>query len=96
MEEKQYYVYILTNKSNTVLYTGGTGDLKRRVYEHKAELVEGFTKRYNVDKLVFYEVSNDIESAILREKQIKGGSRAKKITLVNGLNPEWKDLYDDL
>ena len=96
MEEKQYYVYILTNKNNTVLYTGVTNDLKRRIYEHKAKLVEGFTKRYNVDKLVFYEISMDIEGAILREKQIKGGSRAKKITFVNGLNPEWKDLYDDL
>ena len=96
MEEKQYYVYILTNKNNTVLYTGVTNDLKRRIYEHKAKLVEGFTKRYNVDKLVFYEISMDIEGAILREKQIKGGSRAKKITLVNGLNPEWKDLYEDL
>ena len=96
MEEKQYYVYILTNKNNTVLYTDVTNDLKRRIYEHKAKLVEGFTKRYNVDKLVFYEISMDIEGAILREKQIKGGSRAKKITFVNGLNPEWKDLYDDL
>jgi putative endonuclease len=70
--------------------------MKRRVHEHKSKLVEGFTRRYNVDKLVFYEISMDIEGAILREKQIKGGSRAKKITLVNGLNPEWKDLYDDL
>ena len=73
-----------------------TSDLKKRVYEHKAKLVEGFTKRYNVDKLVFYEVSTDVETAILREKQIKGGSRAKKNALVNGMNPEWKDLYDEL
>jgi putative endonuclease len=79
-----------------VLYTGVTNDLKRRIYEHKSKLVEGFTKRYNVDKLVFYEISMDIEGAILREKQIKGGSRSKKIALVNGMNPEWKDLYDDL
>jgi putative endonuclease len=96
MEEKQYYVYIMTNQWNTVLYTGVTNDLKRRVYEHKTKLVEGFTKRYHVEKLVFYDLSEDVASAILREKQIKGGSRAKKVTLVNGLNPEWKDLYDDL
>jgi len=96
MEEKQYYVYIMTNKKNTVLYTGITNDLKRRVYEHKAKLVEGFTKRYNISKLVYYEVSRDVESAILREKQIKGGSRAKKIRLINSINLEWKDLYNDL
>jgi putative endonuclease len=96
MEEKQYYVYIMTNKWNTVLYTGVTNDLKKRVYEHKAKLVEGFTDRYNVDKLVFYDLSRDLESAILREKQIKGGSRSKKIALVSSMNPGWKDLYDDL
>ncbi|RPJ09487.1 MAG: GIY-YIG nuclease family protein [Deltaproteobacteria bacterium] len=82
MEEKLYYVYILTNKNNRVLYAGVTNDLKRRVYEHKAKLVEGFTERYNVDKLVFYEACKDIESAILREKQIKGGSRANKVALI--------------
>jgi putative endonuclease len=96
MEEKQYYVYIMTNQWNTVLYTGVTNDLKRRVYEHKAKLARCFTNRYNVDKLVFYDSSKDVESAILREKQIKGGSRSKKIALVNGINPGWKDLYDDL
>ena len=96
MEEKQYYVYIMTNQWNTVLYTGVTNDLKRRVYEHKTKLVEGFTKRYHVEKLVFYDLSEDVASAILREKQIKGGSRSKKIALVNGVNPGWKDLYDDL
>jgi len=94
--EKQYYVYIMTNKRNTVLYTGTTNDLKKRAYEHKEKLVEGFTKKYNINKLIYYEVSNDVESAISREKQIKGGSRAKKINLVNSMNPEWKDLYDDL
>ena len=96
MEEKQYYIYILTNKRNTVLYTGVTNDLKRRVYEHKTKLVEGFTKRYNVDKLVYYEFSQDIEGAISRGKQIKGGSRAKKIALVDNMNSEWRDLYDEL
>jgi len=96
MEEKQYYVYIVTNKTNRVLYTGVTNDLKRRVYEHKAKLVEGFTKKYNVDKLIYYEASMEVESAILREKQIKGGSRGKKIRLVETINPKWKDLYDEL
>ena len=94
--ERQYYVYIITNKRNTVLYTGVTNDLKRRVYEHKAKLVEGFTKRYKIGKLVYYEVFQDPENAILREKQIKGGSRAKKIGLVNNMNPGWEDLYDNL
>jgi putative endonuclease len=71
MEERQYYVYIMTNKRNTVLYTGIRNDLKRRVYVHKAKLVEGFTKKYNINKLIYYEVSRNVESAILREKQIK-------------------------
>jgi putative endonuclease len=93
---KQYYVYILTNKNNTVLYTGVTNDLKRRVYEHKAKLIEGFTKKYNVEKLVYYEVFADSYNAIAREKQIKGGSRQKKINLINGMNETWKDLYENL
>ena len=93
---KEYYVYILTNKCNRVLYTGVTNDLKNRVYQHKEKLVDGFTKKYNVDKLVFFETSVDIRSAILREKQIKGGSRQKKIDLINSLNSEWRDLYDEL
>ena len=86
----------MTNKTNRVLYTGVTNDLKRRVYEHKAKLVEGFTKKYNIDKLIYYEASRGVESAILREKQIKGGSRGKKIRLVETINPKWKDLYDEL
>ena len=94
--DKQYYIYIMTDKSNTVLYTGVTKDLKRRVFEHKEKLIDGFTKRYNIIKSVYYEIFRDIESAILREKQIKGGSRAKKITLVNSMNSAWKDLYEDL
>jgi putative endonuclease len=93
---KQYAVYIMTNKYHRVLYTGVTNELKRRVYQHKAKIVEGFTKKYNVNKLVYYEVTSDIDSAILREKQIKGGSRKKKIDLINGMNPEWKDLYDEI
>jgi putative endonuclease len=94
--EKQYYVYIMTNKHNTVLYTGITSDLKRRVYEHKNKLVDGFTKKYNVSNLVYYEVFYDPENAILREKQIKAGSRQKKIDLINSMNSCWQDLYDEI
>ncbi|MFH1703445.1 MAG: GIY-YIG nuclease family protein [Nitrospirota bacterium] len=94
--EKDYYVYIMTNKNNTVLYTGITNDLKKRIYEHKEKLVEGFTKKYNIRKLVYYEIFKDVRSAILREKQIKSGSRAKKIELVKNMNSEWNDLYDEL
>ena len=86
----------MTNKNNTVIYTGVTNDLNRRVYEHKEKLVYGFTKKYNVNKLVYFESTNDIYSAIQREKQIKAGSRKKKIELINSINPEWKDLYDDI
>ncbi|MBI4685722.1 MAG: GIY-YIG nuclease family protein [Nitrospirae bacterium] len=94
--ERQYYVYIVTNKNNTVLYTGITNDLKRRVYEHKEKRGEGFTKKYNITKLVYYEIFREVESAILREKQIKGGSRAKKIELIKSMNGMWMDLYGEL
>jgi len=94
--DKQYCVYITTNKWDKVLYTGVTNDLKRRVFEHKNKFVNGFTGKYNVDKLVYYEVGENVESAILREKQIKGGSRNDKIQLVNTVNREWRDLYDEL
>ena len=90
---RQYYVYILANKNNTVLYTGVTNDLVRRVHEHREKLVAGFTKKYNIDKLVYYEVVEDIEQAILREKQLKGGSREKKIELIEGVNHSWNNLY---
>lgn len=93
---KQYCVYIMTNTHNTVLYTGVSNNLARRVYEHKNGLGGIFTKKYNIDKLVYYEVGDNIHSAIAREKQIKGGSRQKKIDLVNSLNPEWKDLYEEI
>ncbi|MDH5363697.1 MAG: GIY-YIG nuclease family protein [Dehalococcoidia bacterium] len=93
---KQYYVYIMTNSRNTVVYTGVTNDLKRRVYEHKEKLVSGFTRKYNITKLVYYEVFKDIENAILREKQIKAGSRQRKIDLICGMNEEWRDLYEEL
>ena len=93
---KKYYLYIITNTYNTVLYTGVTNDLQRRVYEHKSKLIDGFTKKYNVTKLVYYEIFDDSYAAISREKQIKAGSRQKKIDLVNSINQEWKDLYDEL
>ncbi len=88
---KQYYVYIMTNKSRT-LYTGVTNDLERRVYEHKEKLVPGFTAKYNVTQLVYFEVTQDVRGAIAREKQIKGWLRRKKIALIESVNPEWKDL----
>jgi len=92
--DRQYYVYIMTNKHNTVLYTGITNDLKRRVYKHKEKLVNGFIKKYNITKLVYYEVFDDPENAILREKQIKAGSRQKKIDLINSINGKWLSLYE--
>ena len=87
-----YYVYILTNSSNKVLYVGVTNDLERRCYEHKQKLIEGFTQKYNVDKLIYYEKFDSIELAIFREKQIKGYSRSKKDALINEINPEWDEL----
>ena len=91
----QYYVYIITNKSKT-LYTGVTNDLERRVYEHKHRLVPGFTSKYNIDKLVHFEATSDVKSAIAREKQIKGWLRFKKIALIESFNPEWHDLAESL
>src|SRR5512147_1135162 len=88
-------IYIVTNKGNAVLYTGATSNLFKRVDEHKDKLVSGFTYSYNVAKLVYYEEYNTMEEAIARQKQIEGGSRQKKIDLINGKNPEWKDLYEE-
>jgi putative endonuclease len=93
---KQYCVYIMTNKNNTVLYTGVTSDLKKRIRQHKMKLVKGFTKKYNIEKLVYYEVLEDPYNAIVREKQIKGGSRQKKLNLISSMNEEWKDLSESL
>ncbi len=93
---RKFYVYILTNKRNTVLYTGITSNLKNRVYEHREKLADGFTKKYNITKLVYYEVFEDPENAILREKQIKAGSRQRKIGLINDSNREWLDLYETI
>jgi putative endonuclease len=94
--DKHYYVYIMTNKNHTVLYAGITNDLKRRIHEHKNKLIKGFTEKYNITKLVYYEVFEDALYAIGREKQIKAGSRKKKIDLIQQLNPEWKDLFKEL
>ena len=91
---KEYYVYIMTNKNNTVLYTGVTSHIINRVTAHKNKMVEGFTSKYNVTKLVYFEDFATMPEAIAREKQIKGGSRKKKIDLINKMNPEWEDLYE--
>ncbi len=90
---KEYYIYIMANKRGT-LYTGITNDLEKRVYQHKQKLIEGFTKRYNITRLVYFESSNDVKAAITREKQIKGLLRSKKIELIKTLNPEWTDLSE--
>ena len=94
--EHRYFVYILTNSRHTVLYTGVTNDLLRRVSEHRNPAFEGFTHRYNVNHLVYYEEFGDSLSAIAREKHIKSGSRAKKIALIDAMNPEWRELFDGL
>jgi len=96
MNDKRGYVYILTNPNNTVLYTGVTSDLVRRIHQHKAKVIKGFTSKYNLMKLVYYECADEIQGAIAREKQIKAGPRAKKIAMIEAMNPEWKDLYEEL
>jgi putative endonuclease len=87
-----YYVYILTNSNNTVLYIGVTNDLERRCYEHKMKLNKGFTQKYNVDKLIYFEIFDSIELAIAREKQLKAYSRIKKTKLIDKFNKDWKEL----
>ena len=93
---RDYYVYILTNKTNKVLYIGVTNDLLRRINEHRKKIVRGFTSKYNVNKLVYYEYTNDVWSALEREKQLKNWKRSWKIDLINDFNSEWRDLYDEL
>jgi putative endonuclease len=93
---KQYYVYILASKRNGTLYIGVTNDIVRRVYEHKNKLIEGFTKKYNIDILVYFEPYNDIRLAIVREKRMNAWKREWKIKLIEEQNPEWKDLYNQL
>lgn len=94
--DKKYYVYILTNPKNTVLYTGVTSDLKKRIYTHKMKFANGFTSRYFVNKLIYFEISSTPYDAIQREKQIKSWSRKNKLELVDQFNPEWIDLYDSI
>jgi len=94
--EGLFAVYIMTNFTNTTLYTGFSSELKVRVWQHKQKLVSGFTQKYNLTKLVYYEIGDDYDSMLAREKQIKAGSRADKVRLIKSINPKWKDLYDDL
>ena len=91
-----YYVYILTNWSNKVLYIGITNNLVRRCYEHKHKIIKGFTEKYNVNKLVYFDTTNDVSEAIKREKQLKGWTRSKKINLIESINPMWNDLSERL
>jgi len=93
---KNYFIYIVSNKVNSTLYIGVTGNLIKRVYEQRHGLVDGFTKKYNVNKLVYYEQTENIESAIIREKQLKKWKRQWKNELVEKMNPRWEDLYDGL
>jgi putative endonuclease len=96
MNKKQPAIYIMANKRNGTLYTGVTSNLINRVYQHKEVKIDGFTKRYACQQLVYYELYADMLSAISREKQIKAGSRKKKLALIESINPEWRDLYEDL
>ena len=96
MNNKHYYVYILFNKRNGTLYIGITNNLVKRVWQHKNKLADSFTKKYGVDKLGYYEVCDDINNAIAREKQLKGGNRKNKLELIELNNPNWHDLYDDI
>jgi putative endonuclease len=95
MLSKQYYVYIMSSRSR-VIYIGMTNDLRRRVAQHQQKLVEGFTQKYNVTQLVYYEVTQDVHSALAREKELKGWRRSKKVALIESVNPAWKDLSGDL
>ena len=93
---KKAYIYMMSNKINGTIYIGVTSDLIKRVYEHKSAFVDGFTKKYNLKKLVYFEIYDDIVSAIEREKQLKAGSRKKKVALIEGGNSAWRDLYGEI
>jgi len=93
---RQPAVYILASKRNGTLYTGVTSDLVKRVWQHKNNMADGFTRKYSVHMLVYYELADEMTTAIAREKQIKGGSRAKKLAMIESMNPDWRDLYDDI
>ena len=96
MKMHQYYIYIMTNKNNSTLYTGVTDDLQRRIIEHKSGKGGSFTKRYNINKLVYFETGDKIHEAIEREKQIMAGSRQNKLDFINLVNPEWNDLFEEM
>lgn len=96
MISKQYFIYIATNKVNTVLYTGVTNNLVKRIYQHKNKMVSSFSAKYNINKLVYYEVFEHVLDAIAREKQIKSGSRQKKLDLIRKMNPTFRDIYEDI
>ena len=96
MQTKYYFVYILTNFHNTVFYAGVTNNLKKRVFEHKNKILKGFTEKYNLNKLIYYEATTDIATAIAREKQFKNWHRDWKINLIKQENPDLKDLYDNI
>ena len=93
---KQPAIYILASKRNGTLYTGVTSDLLKRIWQHRNKVIGGFTQKYSVHILVYYELADEMTAAIAREKQIKGGSRAKKLAMIESVNPEWRDLYDDI
>jgi len=93
---KQYYVYLLASEQNGTLYTGITSDLKKRIWEHKNNIIKSFTKKYDVHNLVYYEIHGDVEQALLREKKIKKWRRTWKLKLIESMNPKWEDLYDEL
>lgn len=95
-QSRQYYVYIVSNKTDTVFYVGITSNLIKRIFEHKNKVIDGFTSKYNINKLVYYEIYMDAEEAIKREKQIKAGSRQDKINLVSKINLNWSNLYDKI
>jgi putative endonuclease len=94
-KERHYYIYIMTNAGNSTLYIGVTNNLERRIFEHKQKLVEGFTKRYNLIKLAYFEDTNDVGAAITREKELKGWTRKKKNSLIHSMNPTWRDLAEE-
>lgn len=96
MQDRQFYVYILAKARNSTFYVGVTSDLVRRISEHKNDMADGFTKKYDVKMLVYYEVHGNVESAILREKQLKKWNRPWKMRLIETVNPDWKDLYEDV
>ena len=96
LKEQHYYVYLLTNRNNKVIYVGVTNDLERRTYEHKNKLLKGFTEKYHVNKLVYFEETSDVMAALAREKEIKKWRREKKNNLVLKINPEWRDLSESL